>query len=184
MRPAKRLGFLTVKRVLASHGWADDASGRSRYRNYMKRRILDIQHSNDPMNADEQWQKIRRGWAYGTDEFCRRVQELLDEAVSGKRRDSFMGEEIRMHDEREAEKLIQQGLNLFGITEKDLLMLKKGDDRKQVIAWCIRKKTSVRVEWITQRLKMGVTSNFSRTIRAVEKTKDGHLWELKEKMTI
>ena len=129
MRPAKRPGFLTAKRVLASHGWADDASGRSRYRNELKRRILDILHSNDPMQADAQWQKIRRGWAYGTDEFRLRVQGVIDSAVSGKRRNSFMGEEIRMHDEQEAEKLIQQGLSLFGITEEDLLTLKKGDDR-------------------------------------------------------
>lgn len=184
MRPAKRPGFLTVKRVLESHGWTDDASGRSRYRNYMKRRILDILHSNDPMAADEQWQKIRRGWAYGTDEFRLRVQDLLDEAVSGKRRDSFMGEEIRRHDEREAEKLIQQGLDLFGITEEDLLAFKKGDDHKKVIAWTIRKKTSVRVEWITQRLKMGVPSNFSRYIREVDESKEGPLWMLKSQMPI
>lgn len=184
MRPAKRPGFLTAKRVLASHGLVDDASGRSRYRNELKRRILDVLHSSDPMQADEQWQKIRRGWAYGTNEFRLRVQEVLDSAVSGKRRDSFMGEEIRMHDEQEAEKLIQQGLNLFGITEEDLLTLKKGDDRKKVIAWYIRKKTNVRVEWITQRLTMGVTSNFSRYIRAVEGSKEGLLWDLKARMMI
>lgn len=57
----------------------------------------------------DQWQKIRREWAYGTDEFRLQVQGVLDSAVSGKWRDSFMGEEIRMHDEQEAEKLIQQG---------------------------------------------------------------------------
>jgi hypothetical protein len=95
-----------------------------------------------------------------------------------------MGEEIRMHDEREAEKLLQQGLSEFGIREDDLLTLKKGDDRKKVIAWCIRKRTGVRVEWITHRLKMGVSSNFSRYIREVEQSKEGRLWELKSKMTI
>ena len=94
-----------------------------------------------------------------------------------------MGEEIRMHDEQEAEKLLQQGLDLFGITEEDLTAFQKGDDRKKVIAWYIRKKTSVRVEWITERLKMGVTSNFSRYIRAVDESKEGMLWELKIKMT-
>ena len=51
-----------------------------------------------------------------------------------------MGEEIRRHDERTAEKLIQQGLDLFGIEEEYLLKLKKGDDRKKVIACYIRKK--------------------------------------------
>lgn len=183
VRPEKRPGFLTVKRVLASHGWGDDASGRSCYRNYMKRRILEIQHSSDPKEADEQWKKIRRGWAFGSDEFRLKVQDALNRAVSGKRRDSFMGEEIRRHDEREAEKLFQNGLICCGITEEDLPNLKKGDDRKKVIAWYIRKKTSVRVEWITQRLKMGVTSNFSRYMREVEESKSGVLWKLKVEMT-
>lgn len=183
MRPAKRPDFLTVKRVLAGHGLADDASGRSQYRNYMKRRILDIVHSSDLMEADEQWKMIRRGWAYGSDEFCLKVRNALDGVVSGKRRDSYLGEEMRMHDELEAERLFQKGMVCCGITEEELSRLKKGDDRKKVIAWYIRKKTSVRVAWITQRLKMGVTSNFSRYIRAVEETKDGVLWELKCKMT-
>jgi REP element-mobilizing transposase RayT len=181
MRPAKRPDFLTVNRVLASHGWADDGSGRSRYRNYMKRRILDILHSSDPMEADEQWRKIRRGWAYGSDEFRLKVQDCLDAAVAGKRRDSFMGEEIRMHDELEAERLFQQGLNCCGLAEAELSCLKKGDARKKVIAWYIRKNTSVRVEWITKRLQMGSTSNFSYNYRAVEAAKEGVLWDLKTK---
>jgi hypothetical protein len=149
----------------------------------MKRRILDIAQSNHPKEADEQWQKIRRGWAYGTDEFRLKIQNALDAAVSGKRRDSFMGEEIRAHDEKEAEKLFQQGLACCGIAEEELSGLKKADDRKKVIAWHIRKKTSVRIEWITRRLKMGVTSNFSCYVRAVEQSKVGRLWELKNKIT-
>jgi REP element-mobilizing transposase RayT len=183
MRPAQRPEFLTVKRVLASHGLVDDVSGRSRYRNYMKRRILDILHSSHPMEADEQWRKIRRGWAYGADEFCQKVQGLFDAVVAGKRRDSYMGEEIRKHDELEAEKLFHRGLEVCGIAEADLPALKKGDDRKKVIAWSIRKNTSVRVEWITRRLIMGVTSNFSRYIRSVEESQEGPLWALKNKMT-
>ena len=81
-----------------------------------------------------------------------------------------MGEEILKHNEKEAERLLQQGLVCCGITEEELPELKKGDDRKKVIAWRIRKKTSVRTEWITTRLKMGVTSNFSCHVRAVEQS--------------
>ena len=94
-----------------------------------------------------------------------------------------MGEEIRKHDEKEAERLVQHGLVCCGITDEDLPELKKGDDRKKVIAWHIRKKTSVRIEWITTRLKMGVTSNFSCYVRTVEQSIEGLLWELKNKIT-
>jgi len=183
VQPAKRPGFLTVKRVLKSHGFSDDASGRSLYRNYMKRRVLEILHSSNPKEMDESWQKIRRGWAFGSDEFRVKIQEALGSVVSGKRRDSFMGEEIRAHDELEAERLLQQGLRCCGLTEAELPELKKGDDRKKVIAWHIRKKTSVRTEWITTRLKMGVTSNFSCYVRAVEQSTEGLLWKLKNKIT-
>ena len=67
--------------------------------------------------------------------------------------------------------------------EAELPGLKKGDDRKKVIAWHIRKKTSVRIEWITIRLKMGLTSNFSCYVRDVEQSKKGLLWELRNKIT-
>lgn len=184
MRPGKRSSFLTVGRVLRNHGFSDDASGRIRYRNYMKKRVLEIVHSQDPREADEAWRKIRRGWVFGSEDFCIEMRDALDGVVYGKRRDSFMGEEIRKHDEKEAEVLLRFGLKVCGITEKDLLDLKKGDDRKMVIAWLIRKKTSVKVEWITTRLKMGTTSNFSRYVRVVEESKKGFLWELKSKMTI
>jgi hypothetical protein len=39
-------------------------------------------------------------------------------------------------------------------------------------------------ERVTRRLKMGVTSNFSRYIRTVDGSKEGPLWELKSEMTI
>ena len=57
------------------------------------------------------------------------------------------------------------------------------NDRKKVIAWHIRRKTSVRTEWITTHLKMGVTSNFSCYVRAVEQSTKGLLVELKNKIT-
>ena len=183
MRPSKRSEFLTVERVLGSHGFVDDVSGRSRYRSRMKKRVLEILHSTDPKEVDGAWRKIRRGWVFGSDEFCLEMRGAVDGVVSGKRRDSFMGEEVRLHDEKEAGDLFEFGLKVCGISESDLCCLKKGDERKKAIAWLIRKKTSVRVEWITSRLKMGTTSNFARYIRSVEQSKEGALWELKNKMT-
>jgi len=184
VRPAKRPGVLTVKRVLESHGFSDDASGRSQYRKYIKRRVLDILNSDDPRQTDEQWSNIRRGWFFGSDEFRMKIQDTLDKVVSGKRRDSFMGEEIRKHDEMDAERRFQYGLACCNLTEEALPELRKGDDRKKVIAWYIRKHTSVRIEWITTRLTMGVTSNFSYHVRTVEQANEGLLWELKNKIMI
>ena len=183
MRPAKRSELLSVERLLGNHGLADDASGRSRYRIYMAKRVLEVLHSKNPKEADEQWRKIRRGWAFGSEKFREKVQEVLDGAVAGKRRDSFMGEAVRRHDEKEAKNLLQFGRELFELTEADLSGLKKSDNHKKVIAWLIRKKTSVRVEWITSSLQMGRSSNLARYVREVDQSNDGVLWKLKAKMT-
>jgi len=183
MRPAKRREFLVVSRVFGNYGHLDDASGRAVYRNRMKKRVLEIRLSKNPKEADEQWQKIRRGWAFGSDEFFAKMRVAVDSAVSGKRRDSFMGEEILQHDQQEAERLLKLGLKKFGLLEADLPSLKKGDPKKKVIAWLVRKHTHVKIEWITTRLNMGNRSNFSRYIRAVESAERGELWDLKNKMT-
>jgi REP element-mobilizing transposase RayT len=185
IKPARRPEFLSTQRVLASHGFADDPSGQRRYRQYMKRRVLEVLQSGDPKEADQQWAEIRRGWAFGSDEFLERIQQVLDEAIAGKRRDSFMGEEVLRHDELEAERLFRQGLKCFGMTEEDLPELKKSDARKKVIAWNIRNKTSVRIEWIANRLDMGARSNVATYIRSVEHTAEGEVfWDLKQKLMI
>jgi len=183
IRLAQRPSFLTIKRVLESHGFRDDASGRSRYRNYIKKRVFEILQGSTPEKTDEQWSKIRRGWAFGSDEYRLKIQDKFDAAVTGKRRDSFMGREICQHDEQEAEKLFQAGLKCCGLKEEDLGKLKKGDNRKKVIAWHIRKNTAVKIEWITNRLKMGVRSNFSCYVRSVDQSTEGTIWELKRKIT-
>jgi REP element-mobilizing transposase RayT len=182
VQPKRRPGFLRVDRVLATHGFLDDQLGRSHYSNFMQKRIIELSHCADPKTADEQWRDIRRGWAFGSEEFRLKIQNALDQTIIGKRRDSFMGEAMRRHDEHEAERLLERGLEKCGIAEKDLEGLKKGDARKKVIAWLIRRNTSVKTEWITSRLKMGTTSNLARYIRTVEESSEGHLLDLKNKM--
>jgi len=183
VRPTKRPGFLSVDRVLGNHGFSDDASGRSRYRNYMKKRVVEVLHSANPKEADGQWRKIRRGWVFGGDQFMEKMKDALDAAVSGKRRDSFMGAGVSHHDEKEAERLFRFGLGVFGLGEEELPELRKSDSRKKVIAWFIRRHTSVRVEWICGRLKMGSRSNLAHYIRDVEVAKEGGLRELRNRIT-
>jgi len=179
VRPEKRPSFLKV----GSYGLSDDEFGRRRYVSYLNRRVLDILHSANPKNIDEQWRNIRRGWAFGSEEFRMKVQNSIGVVMDGKRRDSFMGEEIRLHDEIEAETIIQRDLAICGLDEAILSELKKSDDRKKAIAWHLRKKTSVRTEWIARRLKMGSTSNLADYIHAVEQARDGRLWRLRRKIT-
>jgi hypothetical protein len=83
-------------------------------------------------------------------------------------RDSFNGEEVRMHDERAAEKILAAGLERLGIGPVDLAEMKKGCPEKCGLAWLIRKQTCVTNEWIKRQLYMGKATNFSALIKRVE----------------
>ena len=88
--------------------------------------------------------------------------------------------ECRKHDELEAERLFRKGLKKTDLDADELCCLRKNNPGKKVIAWYIRKQTSVRNEWIAKQLEMGNISNMSQYIREVEEAKEGLLWKLKK----
>jgi REP element-mobilizing transposase RayT len=182
LHSSERPEWLRVDRVLGGLGLMDDVKGREEFRLYMQKRVLEELHSSDPGKADREWGKIRRGWVFGSDEFRREMESAVDKAMNGKRRDSFAGEMVCRHDEQEAERLLQLGLKVCGLSREDLTNLKKGDNRKKVIAWLIRRNTSVRNEWIAKALQMGHPASVSRCVGIVESAKCGDLQELTLKM--
>ncbi|MDK2964091.1 MAG: REP-associated tyrosine transposase [Verrucomicrobiota bacterium] len=177
---SSRTDWLAVDRVLGSWGLSDDRAGRERYRQLMRKRVLEIAVSENPHAVDERWVKIRQGWCFGGDEFRDRMVKALDGVMEGKQRNSFVGDESRRHDMLEADRLVAYGLEKMKMSEADLDVLKKNDPRKKVIAWFIRKRTSVRNVWISERLKMGSQSKLSSYIKEVEGACEGELGVLKE----
>lgn len=146
----------------------------------MQKRVAEIANSNHPREADAQWAEIRRGWCFGRGEFRDRMVKALDPVVTGKRRDSFTGDETRSHDTLEARRLLDDSLKRLGLNSVDFGKLKKSDPRKKVIAWRIRKSTSVKNEWIAQSVQMGCVSNMSNFVSQVEQADEGPLLSLKE----
>ena len=146
---------------------AQPASRGSRiaYLRYLERRAID--------EGDEaEYKALRRGWCLGSAEFKSELSDGLNEQLNSLKRDSTLGETRRMHDQFEAERILQEGAELveLKLSEKDVL--KKNDPRKELIAWVLTKKTSVGQEWIAQQLGMGNRVNVSRAIRSIEKTTD------------
>ena len=45
--------------------------------------------------------------------------------------------------------------------------LKKSDERKQVIAWLLRKKTTMGLDWIAEQLGMGSRANVGRAVESI-----------------
>lgn len=109
LHPSKRPGWLIVERVLATLGFGDDQSGRMLYRGYMQKRVAETQLGAASVSAEKQWSEIRRGWCFGSESFRDELLGRLDGALNGKQRNSFAGEEVRRHDEVEADRVLSAG---------------------------------------------------------------------------
>jgi REP element-mobilizing transposase RayT len=182
LRPAKRPEWFCVERGFYSLGFEDSASGRTRYRNYMNKRVRGVFFKSLPEGTEESWKKIRRGWVLGSSAFREEMQVSAEKVMKGKHSSSYSGDARRSHDQQRATEIFITGLGLFDLREEELLDLKKGDHRKKVIAWMIRKRTSVRNEWIAERLRMGHPNSISRNITEVERVTKGELFKLKKEM--
>ena len=76
------------------------------------------------------------------------------------------------HDEAEAESLVLRASELLELSADpaDLSALRKGEERKVVIAVLLRKRTSVGNRWIADRLVMGHTGALSRLLGGFRKS--------------
>lgn len=183
MRSAERPDWLITERVLNSLGFDETVSGRTQYKNYMNKRVLEIAHSDCPAAADKAWQSIRRGWIFGSEEFCEKMRGVVDRAASEYRRDSHSGGAALQHDETAAQRLLERGLQILQLEPDDLKTMKKGAAQKKVIAWLIRTNTGVKVEWVANALAMGNIATVSRGTGEVDTATEGALFELKLKMS-
>jgi REP element-mobilizing transposase RayT len=166
--PSKRPDWLAVDRVLGALGVQDDRKGQSWYRQYMNKRVSEVISAAKPADADEEWEVIRKGWYLGSPEFRDELLDRLDDVLKGVKRKSLDGEEMRSHDEVEARRLLRKALEVLGIRESDLPDMQKGAPEKAVLAWYLRKNTTVGRAWIAERLIMGDESRITKLVRAVE----------------
>ena len=165
--------WLEMGRVLNSFELAQDGRGRRAYVAWLEARA-----ANDGGNIDGIAQDaLRRGWFLGKDTFRDRLLDLVDQAKGAKGiqptgRPKTKGLE-KDHGEREAERLVREygpKLNL-ATSAAELSKLRKGDERKAVLAALIRSRTAVSTEWIATRLKMGHPGSVSRQVGIVKKSR-------------
>lgn len=178
--PAKRPAWLVAERVLGALGVTDDPAGRRWYREHMRKRVLEIACADDPQAVDASWEKIRRGWFFGSDGFRKELMGRLDGSLEGKKASSFSGEAVREHNEVEAERLVQKGLSILHLDSGTLESMRKGAPEKMAIAWLLKKRTIVRNEWVSKRLFCGHPANIPGYVRKVEEAKQGPLFGLRE----
>jgi hypothetical protein len=142
--PSRRPGWLRVQALLGEHGIPkDSAAGRKE----LERRI-EAQRLAEETGS---YRAIRRGWCLGGEEFR---QELLGQA-SARLGAEHYGPERREGEVVRGENLVREYLRRQGMKEADLGRTGKGDRRKVEMAMQLRAETTLSVEWIAKRLRMG-----------------------------
>jgi putative transposase len=152
IRTRKRPDWLYVDRVLSSCRLNVDRQGRLQYRQRMQLHVDELSISKTPGEYDPDWSMIRRGWCLGSRTFRERLLDKLDTIRSATQPASLHGDEIRLHDERQATKLKEQGLKILGLTKKGLACLTKGANEKKALAWFIKSQTVVTNAWLAKQL--------------------------------
>ena len=105
----------------------------------------------------------------------------MEKTLKGKRRESYLGYELREHDEAQALRILQKGLDVLRISEDELRAKAKGAVQKQVLAWWLKKKTVVSRKWISEKLRMGDLSRVTNAGRKVDSGEENEIrkWKIK-----
>jgi putative transposase len=180
---SKRMEWLCVSRVLGELGGRqDDRKGRLAYAEYIEGLAKRYFQKQGRRGFEEEWKLIRRGWYLGGENFRGRLLEMVDRVMHGKQKGTYHGDEIRAHDEAQAEKVLRAGLRALKLNKHDLEDMAKGAVEKQVLAWWLRKETVASRKWISQRLSMGDASRVTQAASLVNGDKDITLIKLRKRL--
>jgi hypothetical protein len=137
------------------------------YEAYIEGRVLELGSKAGRKELDEEWKALRRGWYVGDEGFAKKLEEHLEKGMKGRRRESHSGEAKSAHDETAAEGELQRAFRALGLEEGAMERLPKGTAEKVVLAWWLRRRTTVSLRWVSERLGMG---HYTRVTQAIYRT--------------
>ncbi len=148
--PARRPVWLRVDRLFGEWGIPkDSAAGRRIFGERVEKRRQE--------KLDQEFKPIERGWCLGGEDFRRELLEQI-EARPGP---SHFGEAVQEAEEAQAERLTRAFLKQKGWTEGALARWRKGDPSKVQLALELRRRTTMPLRWIAQRLNMGTRGHLA-----------------------
>ena len=170
--------WLLRGRLLSACGLEEGTPGTlARHRAMIESRMqgeVSISPESDRELVEKQ---LRRGWYIGGESFRDQLVEMI-----GGNSDNLRGQQRSAHDEMEAERLLKLVLDALGLTEVELRAMKSTRSEKQVVAWLLKKRTTVTGVWLAARLGMGHRTSASRAISEIEHATSGEKRMLREKM--
>jgi len=140
--------WLETERVINSFELAKDGRGRRAYVAWLEARAAKKGGKIDPVAQEA----LRRGWYLGEDSFRDRLLALVDKEKGIKTRESRKAAGLEKdYGERDAEQMIQKcGAELGLPTQaRELGSLRKGDERKALMAALLRGRTAVAPNGLT-----------------------------------
>ena len=172
--PARRPRWLAAQEALHAFGCADTAQGRRKWVQRLDQRASQesTEHCGVPSpapEADGRMSQLRRGWYWGSQAFAQGLLALGEAALKKRRNRTYRASlESRAHGEKEALRLLKEGLAAAGLDPDGLRALKGSDARKVTIARVIRAQTTVSLGWIADHLAMRSAANVSQQIRRAQ----------------
>jgi len=139
---------------------------RRGYEAYLEGRALELGSQAGREELEAKWRTLRRGWYLGAPAFLEKLEAWLERAVKGRRRESQTGPARAAHDTAAAEKWLRTGLQRLKLTPEMLEELGYGAAEKVALAWWLRRRTTVPLRWVAERLRMG---HYSRVSQAVSR---------------
>lgn len=140
-----------------------------------------------PIAADDEeiraqpaeWKGLERGWIHGGQEFRARMLDGLRTQGALSLDHLADGEQKRDLSEAEANRILEAGLNHFGLERAELPKLPKSDPRKMLLAGLLRRHYPVSVAWVSQSLAMGHFTTVCRAMHFYDEAKGR--WEKDKK---
>jgi len=178
--PAKWPGWLSADRVLGSLGFGPkEVKG---YEAYIEGRVLELGSKAGRKELEEEWEALRRGWYVGGEGFLEKLQEQVEQVMKGRRRESHSGEAKAAHDAAAAERELKRALRALGLNEEGVERIPKGAPEKVVLAWWLRRRTTVSLRWVSKRLGMGHYSRVTQAINRAGRRPGRKLNQVKRKL--
>lgn len=157
--------WLEIDRVMNGFKLDHGPRGRRAYVDWLEAR------SANPKGAIDEaaMAALRRGWYLGEDGFRDKLLKLVDNA---KRRIQKAGHHsggaLLAHDEQAAEHLITRTTSALGLdADTDWSSLRKSHRDKLIVAAVVKRNTSMKNQWLADRLYLGHVAGMCRNLTAL-----------------
>ena len=118
----------------------------------------------------------------GREGFLEKLQARLEGATRGQLRESHSGPARVAHDEAAAERDLQGILRLLELKDDRLKSMAKEAAEKVVLAWWLRRRTTVSLRWVSERLGMGHYTRVTQAVSRMERKPGRRLKQIRAKL--